>query len=235
MDDDWYRSRSPDWSKVKVPFLSAGSWAGFGLHPRGNFEAYTQAASEEKWLEAHPGRHEEWFYLKYGMELQKRFFDYYLKGEQNGWEKEPRVWLNLRRPFTDEVELRKEHEWPLKGTNWTKLYLHAGGKGKLDPNPPKAKRSKTFRALTRGVTLRTAPLKEETEITGPDGGQALHLLINAGCGFVPDRPGVLAQGTGSLFPGHGGPQDAARTGVAARLAPKARHRAIRPLAALPHA
>ena len=167
MDDDWYRSRSPDWSKVKVPFLSAGSWAGFGLHPRGNFEAYTQAASEEKWLEGHPGRHEEWFYLEYGMELQKRFFDYYLKGEQNGWEKEPRVWLNLRRPFTDEVELRKEHEWPLKGTKWTKLYLHAGGKGKLDPNPPKAKRSKTFRALTRGITLRTAPLKEETEITGP--------------------------------------------------------------------
>ncbi len=167
MDDDWYRSRSPDWSKVKVPFLSAGSWAGFGLHPRGNFEAYTQAASEEKWLEAHPGRHEEWFYLEYGMDLQKRFFDYYLKGEQNGWDKEPRVWLNLRRPFTDEVELRKEHEWPLKGTKWTKLYLHAGGKGKLDPNPPKAKRSKTFRALTRGVTLMTAPLKEETEITGP--------------------------------------------------------------------
>ncbi len=167
MDDDWYRSRSPDWSKVKVPFLSAGSWAGFGLHPRGNFEAYTQAASEEKWLEGHPGRHEEWFYLEYGMELQKRFFDYYLKGEQNGWKKEPRVWLNLRRPFTDEVELRKEHEWPLKGTKWTKLYLHAGGKGKLDAKPPKAKRSKTFRALTRGITLRTAPLKEETEITGP--------------------------------------------------------------------
>ncbi len=167
MDDDWYRSRSPDWSKVKVPFLSAGSWAGFGLHPRGNFEAYTQAASEEKWLEGHPGRHEEWFYLKYGMELQKRFFDYYLKGEQNGWEKEPRVWLNLRRPFTDEVELRKEQEWPLKGTKWTKLYLHAGGKGKLDAKPPKAKRSKTFRALTRGITLRTVPLKEETEITGP--------------------------------------------------------------------
>ncbi len=167
MDDDWYRSRSPDWSKVKVPFLSAGSWAGFGLHPRGNFEAYTQAASEEKWLEGHPGRHEEWFYLEYGMELQKRFFDYYLKGEQNGWEKEPRVWLNIRRPFTDEVELRKEHEWPLKGTKWTKLYLHAGGKGKLDFKPPRAKRSRTFRALTRGITLRTAPLKEETEITGP--------------------------------------------------------------------
>ena len=167
MDDDWYRSRSPDWSRVKVPFLSAASWAGFGLHPRGNFEAFTQAASKEKWLDCHPGRHEEWFYLEYGMQLQKRFFDYYLKGERNGWKREPRVWLNLRRPFTDEVELRKEGEWPLKGTKWTKLYLSAGGKGKLGWTAPAVNRSKTFRALTRGVTWMSPPLKQETEITGP--------------------------------------------------------------------
>ncbi|MFP6890291.1 MAG: CocE/NonD family hydrolase [Nitrospinota bacterium] len=167
MDDDWYRSRSLDWSKVKVPFISGASWAGFGLHPRGNFEAFTQAASKEKWLECHPGRHEEWFYLEYGMELQKRFFDCYLKGERNGWKREPRVWLNLRRPFTSEVKLRKEGEWPLKGTKWTKLYLHAGGEGKLDWTAPKASRSKTFRALTRGVTWTSPPLKQETEITGP--------------------------------------------------------------------
>ena len=37
MDDEWYRNQSPDWSKVNVPFLSAANWAGFGLHPRGNF------------------------------------------------------------------------------------------------------------------------------------------------------------------------------------------------------
>ena len=143
MDDDWYRSRSPDWSKVKVPFLSAASWAGFGLHPRGNFEAFTQAASKQKWLEAHPGRHEEWFYLKYGMDLQKRFFDYYLKGQKNGWNREPRVWINLRRPFTNEVELRKEKEWPLKGTKWTKLYRRCRrkGKGVLDAVQSQAKQN----------------------------------------------------------------------------------------------
>ena len=101
------------------------------------------------------------------MQLQKRFFDHYLKGKRNGWKSEPRVWLNLRRPFTDEVELRKEDRWPLKGTKWTKLYLSAGGKGKLDWAAPKAARSKTFRALTRGVTWMSPPLKEETEITGP--------------------------------------------------------------------
>ncbi len=84
LDDTFYRDRSPDWSRVTVPFLSAANWAGFGLHPRGNFEAFTQAASTRKWLETHPGRHEEWFYLARGIDLQKRFLDHFLKGEDNG-------------------------------------------------------------------------------------------------------------------------------------------------------
>ncbi|WP_204351191.1 hypothetical protein, partial [Serratia marcescens] len=27
MDDTWYQERSPDWSKVITPFLSAANWA----------------------------------------------------------------------------------------------------------------------------------------------------------------------------------------------------------------
>jgi len=201
MDDGWYRSRSPDWSKVITPFLSAGSWAGFGLHPRGNFEAFTQAAGKEKWLEGHPGRHEEWFYLKYGMELQKRFFDYYLKGIQNGWEKEPRVWLNLRRPFSDKFELRKENEWPLAGTKWTKLFLHAEN-GSLDWRAPKEGASATFPAASEGLTWMSPPLEHETEITGV---MALKLFVSSSTtdadlfvtvqAFAPDGREVEFQGT----------------------------------------
>jgi uncharacterized protein len=113
LDGQDYRSRSADWSRISVPFLSAANWGGFGLHARGNFEAFTQAASRQKWLEVHAGRHEEWFYLPYGMELQRRFLDHFLKGEDNGWDREPRVHLNIRRPFSDEFGLRKEHGWPL--------------------------------------------------------------------------------------------------------------------------
>ena len=35
----------PDWSKVKMPLLSAANWGGQGLHPRGNFEGFVRAAS----------------------------------------------------------------------------------------------------------------------------------------------------------------------------------------------
>ena len=201
MDDDWYRARSPDWSKVTIPFLSAASWAGFGLHPRGNFEAFTQAASTEKWLEGHPGRHEEWFYLDYGMALQKRFFDYYLKGEKNGWADEPRVWLNIRRPFTEEVELRKEDDWPLPQTQWTKLYLDAAG-GTLQWDAPTANGEATFAALSDGVAWHSPPLEEETEITGP---MALKCFVSSSTvdadlfvtvqAFAPDGREVHFQGT----------------------------------------
>jgi uncharacterized protein len=201
MDDAWYRDRSPDWSKVITPFLSAASWAGFGLHPRGNFEAFTQAAAKQKWLDGHPGRHEEWFYLKYGMELQKRFFDHFLKNADNAWHKEPRVWLNLRRPFSKEFELRKENEWPLAGTKWTKLFLDAKS-GALDWRAPAAEGSATFAAMSDGVRWLSPPLEQEAEFTGP---MALKLYLSSSTidadlfvtvmAFAPDGREVSFQGT----------------------------------------
>ena len=166
LDGEAYRRRSPDWSQVTVPFLSAANWGGLGLHSRGNFEAFTQAASQEKWLEVHPGRHEEWFYLRYGLDLQRRFLDHYLKGADNGWEQEPRVLLNIRRAFSSEFELRKEHEWPLARTHWTKLYLD-GGSLSLQWDEPATAASASFAGMGEPITLLSPPLEQETELTGP--------------------------------------------------------------------
>ncbi len=166
LDDAFYRDRSPDWSRVRVPFLSAANLAGYGLHPRGNFEAFTQAASTAKYLETHPGRHEEWFYLDEGVAVQKRFLDHFLKGEDNGWDREPPVLLRVRRPFTEQTETRHEHEWPLARTAWTPTYLDAGPRA-LDPAPSADAGSVTFDALGEPVTFRSAPLEVETELTGP--------------------------------------------------------------------
>jgi len=201
MDDGWYRERSPDWSKVITPFLSAASWAGFGLHPRGNFEAFTQAAAQRKWLDGHPGRHEEWFYLKYGVKLQKRFFDHFLKSVDNGWDKEPRVWLNLRRPFNPEFELRQEDAWPLAGTRWTQLFLDAK-RGTLDWRAPAVAGQATFAAMSDGIRWMSPPLERETELTGP---MALKLCLSSSTvdadlfvtvmAFAPDGREVTFQGT----------------------------------------
>ncbi|NLG67979.1 MAG: CocE/NonD family hydrolase, partial [Firmicutes bacterium] len=62
LDDEWYRQRSADWSRVTVPFLSAGNWGGHGLHLRGNVEAFVRAASRQKWLEIHGLEHWTHYY-----------------------------------------------------------------------------------------------------------------------------------------------------------------------------
>jgi len=122
LDDAWHRERSADWSKVTTPFLSLGNWDSLEEHLRGNLEGFTQAASEQKWLDVHAGNHLEGVLGDYYTRLQMRFFDHFLKGEDNGWEREPRVHLHVR-PIDGRQTDRYEHEWPLARTDWTPFYL----------------------------------------------------------------------------------------------------------------
>ncbi|MDI9332663.1 MAG: CocE/NonD family hydrolase [Alphaproteobacteria bacterium] len=163
--DEFWQSRMPDWSKVKTPFLSAANWGGQGLHPRGNFEAYTRAAAPQKWLEVHGSEHWTHFYTNYGLELQKKFMGHFLKGEKTGWGDMPQVLLQVRHPGEKFIE-RHEHEWPLARTQWTKQYLHLQDHT-LSDQAPGAESSVTYAGLGDGVTLMTPPLAQETEITGP--------------------------------------------------------------------
>ena len=163
-DDKYHRSRSPDFSKIKVPLLSATNWA-HHLHTRGNFEAYLHAASEQKWLEVHGLEHWSLFYSDYGVNLQKRFFGHFLKGEDTGWDRQPPVFLNLRKVDGTFLQ-RAEQEWPLARTRWTRFYLDTERLA-LVRDPVARSGSATFKALGEGLTFLTEPLQEETEITGP--------------------------------------------------------------------
>ena len=165
LDDEYWKAKTPDWSQVKVPFLSSNNWGGQGLHPRGNCEAFMRAASKEKWLESHGIEHWTEFYTDYGVALQKKFFGHFLKGEDTGWKDQPRVLLQIRHPGEKFVE-RAENEWPIARTNWTKLYLHAEGH-LLGEAAPEQADSAAYAGLSDGVTFVSPPLKRETEITGP--------------------------------------------------------------------
>lgn len=197
LDGPYYRERSPDWSKVTVPLLSAANWGGQGLHPRGNFEGFMRAASKQKWLEAHGLEHWTEFYTDYGRELQKRFFDYFLKGIDNGWDRQPRVQLKIR--HLDRFEIRHEDDWPIPRTQWTRFYLHPSGK--LDRQPYTESGTLEFEALGEGLTFMSDPLPEETEITGP---LAMKLWVSSSTTdadlfivlrlFAPDGSEVTFQG-----------------------------------------
>jgi len=198
LDDEYWKSRMPDWSKVTVPFLSAANWGGQGLHPRGNFEGFVRAASKQKWLEAHGIEHWTHFYTDYGRLLQKRFFDYFLKGIDNGWQNQPRVQLQVR--YIDKFIERAENEWPLARTQWAKFYLNPADLT-LSREPVNGVGSVTYEGFGDGVTFLSPPLKEEMEITGPS---AVKLFVSSSTVdadlflvlrvFTPDLKEVVFQG-----------------------------------------
>lgn len=164
--DDWHRSRSADLSLVKTPLLTCANWGGQGIHPRGNFNGYTETpADTAKWLEAHGDSHWSLFSSDYGLALQKRFFDYFLKGEENGWDRQPRVQLNIRHPG-ERFVLRHENEWPLARTQWTKYYLDPACQA-LAVTPVAQAGSIEYEALGDGVTFHLPALERDTEFTGP--------------------------------------------------------------------
>jgi len=197
--DEYWQSRMPDWNKVKVPMLSTANWGGQGLHPRGNFEGFTQSKSKDKWLEVHGIEHWTHFYTDYGMDLQKRFFGYYLKGEKNGWNKQPKVQLQIRHPGEVFVE-RHENEWPLKRTEWTKFYLDPHDMS-MSTTAQKRKGEAAYEGFSEGVTFMTPPLEEDMEITGPIASKLwvssdtedadLFLVVRA---FAPDMKELTFQG-----------------------------------------
>jgi hypothetical protein len=163
--DDYYAARTAEFEQIEAPLLSAGNWGGMGLHARGNFEGYLRAGSKQKWLEVHGDTHFTHFYSRYGEALQKRFFGHFLKGEDTGWSKQPRVSLNIRHPG-EKFELRAENEWPLARTQWTKYFLRPDGHA-LAAEAPTAAVALTYETAGDGLTFSTPPLAKSLEITGP--------------------------------------------------------------------
>src|SRR6266496_61288 len=190
LDSGAFRGAQAQWDKITVPMFSVGNWTGMGLHLRGNTEAFTRAATPHKKLRIHASTHVHPFYSEEGRRDQLQFFDYWLKGVDNGVMEEPPVKLAIRKG-RDEVEWRFEREWPLARTRWTKCYLDlsqpAPGtrSGRLvDANPP-ASSSRSYPATSQGsmgstsaassqvmggaipadmgVTLETAPLAQDVE------------------------------------------------------------------------
>jgi len=163
--DAWFENRTANLSKIQVPILTAANWGGPGMHLRGNFSGYTDSGSNEKWLFAHIGTHYESFYLPHYVAIQKKFFSYYLKGEQNGWEREAPVQLAIRR-VDGTAKIRAEHTWPIDRTLWVPYYLDVSN-FELSIESEISPTQMTYLNNEDGVTFKTKPFDKDIEFTGP--------------------------------------------------------------------
>lgn len=124
LEDSYWRGKQTALERIDAPALVCANWSDHGLHTRGSFEAFTRITSSEKWLYTHGRKKWETYYGADAMATQKRFFDHYLKGEDNGWRATPRVCIEVRKAYYRQ-DVRHEARWPLSETHFVPLYLDA--------------------------------------------------------------------------------------------------------------
>ena len=159
---------------IEVPALVCASWSNHGLHSRGSFEGFTRISSRDKWLYTHGGPEWEAYYSPDALEWQKSFLDHFLKGENNGFERRPRVRLAVRRSKED-ADIRGEESWPPDRVRCTPLFLDIEH-GLLTPDAPPDEQSRHYDAETRAAVEFTLRFDRRTEVTGP---MALTLWVAA--------------------------------------------------------
>jgi predicted acyl esterase len=169
--DEWWRARTPELERIEVPLLVCASFSDQQLHSRGSFRAFERAGSPHRWLYTHRGGKWAEYYSEEALAFQSRFFDHFLKGEENGMLEVPPVRLEVREDRATIHEVRSEEEWPLPQTRWTDLHLRADGH--LTDAPVTESGVAGF-DLNSGRASFLWDVPEDVEITGP---MALRLFV----------------------------------------------------------
>lgn len=164
-DDYWAQTNVElQWGEIAVPALNMGGW--FDLYAQHAFINFNGLRQKGRTTEARQSKLivGPWAHrlstsprvgdVDFGAgsmvnldQLEMRWFDYWLKGIDNGIVDEPPLRL-----FIMGINVwRDEHEWPLARTSWQKWYLHANGHantvlgdGVLSPELPGSESSDQF-------------------------------------------------------------------------------------------
>lgn len=172
---DYWLDKAARVENIDIPAYVVASYTN-SVHTHGTFAGYRRMASKEKWLRVHNTN--EWFdyYTSENVDDLRRFFDHYLKGMDNGWEKTPKVRLSVLNPGGRDIVGRAEDEFPLARTVYRKLYLSAAD-STLQASLPQQEITDIYQSAAKDnkVTYRYR-MDKPTEITGY---MKLHLWVSA--------------------------------------------------------
>ena len=132
-----WENKIPDFDRITVPAYVVASYSNT-LHTAGTFRAWRRIRSKDKWLRIH--NTQEWpdYYDDANREDLRRFFDHFLRGEENGWESTPRVRYSLLDlEGGDQVNLPADR-FPPPGVTYTKFYLDGGSRTLITTAPAEA-------------------------------------------------------------------------------------------------
>ncbi|WP_375395928.1 CocE/NonD family hydrolase [uncultured Sphingomonas sp.] len=171
--DEWYAARTPRIEDIAVPILVCGSFSDHLLHSRGSFELFRRAGSRDKWLYTH--RDGKWcaYYGAEATATRRRFFDHFLKREDNGWEHEPRVRLAIADDGPEPAAVMYEDAWPPADIQWRRLRLDAGSGAMHDATDGFLPASASLR-LPDGRVSFVWTVEQDLDVIGP---MALYLDV----------------------------------------------------------
>ena len=149
--NSYWESKIPALNKISTPAYVVASWTNL-IHTLGTIDGWCGLSVPQKWLRVH-NTHEWTDYYGNADDL-RRFFDHFLKGESNGWDRTPKVRMCVLDPGGKDTVDRPEDTFPLARTRYTPLYLDAlnrslrfdagAAAGKADYEPKDAKDRLTF-------------------------------------------------------------------------------------------
>jgi uncharacterized protein len=116
--DDYWKERTVDYSKINIPAYIGADWGCYGIHLPAAFRSWEKLRVPKKMIVGPPCYLDRPLY-----QLQHeavRWFDHWLKGEENGLMDEPLVRLFIM----NTNEWKEGNEWPLPETKFTPFYLH---------------------------------------------------------------------------------------------------------------
>ena len=155
--DAWYEAHTPELADIRAPMLVCGSFSDHSLHTRGSFEAFRRVSSPQRWLYTH--RDGKWahFYSTEAVAAQTAFFDHFLKGEDNGWDRTAPIRLAVHEEGPEPVAVLGEPSWPPPYLEWTTLHLDLTGRRlRSDPQAVPAEASVDLRHSMLSLTWQPA-------------------------------------------------------------------------------
>ncbi len=160
-----WQNKIPRVDYINVPAYVVASYSN-SLHTVGTFRAWRGLGSKQKWLRIHDSQ--EWpdYYDEANREDLRRFFDHFLKSEDNGWEQTPRIrYAVLDLEGGNQVNLPAD-KFPPQGVVYTKYYLD-GRTRTLHMDAPAGDVATTYEAEANpGLVSFIVRFDEETTMVG---------------------------------------------------------------------
>ena len=189
-DSEFYREKSATLvlEEIDIPVCIGTNWGNPGLHMMGAFEAWHRIRSPQKKMFIGPAE-PLWPWENYQDELLA-WYDYYLKGIENGIGELPpvRYWLQGAKCW------KSASDWPLPDARKKRLFLAPRSESNLVEHQLREEipdsGSLSFVAIPRGMiypkelekyetqvlSYVTEPFEKDTEVTGP---VRLHLALSS--------------------------------------------------------